>query len=318
MKQLPFESKHRPAWRSFKADLKKVSENKISSSFPKNYRKVCQHLAIAKERGYSQPLIDELEHLVMQGHHLFYSRRSNQKGMVLKYFASDFPRAVRKHKWLVLLATLLFLLPGYLTYQVLEESPHWAYYILSDAQLDRYGEMYDPEGRIGAPAEVESEVAMWGFYIQNNVSIDFRAYASGLLFGIGSMFFMVYNGLHLGAVVSKIHELGYYETFYSFVVGHSSLELIAMVLSGAGGMAMGFSIISPGRRRFLEALQHGAKEGIQLLAGAAVMTFLAAFIEAYWSSRSDIPFQIKFGFGVGLWLLCILYFVLAGRRNIGH
>ena len=131
------------------------------------------------------------------------------------------------------------------------------------------------------------------------------------------MFFLVYNSLHLGAVVSKIHEMGDYETFYSFVVGHSSLELIGIVLSGSAGMVMGFSILAPGRRRFLEALQEGAREGVQILIGAAVMIFLAAFIEAFWSSRSDIPFSIKLSFGLGLWGLCFLYFVFAGRPKIG-
>ena len=42
---------------------------------------------------------------------------------------------------------------------------------------------------------------MFAHYINNNVGIDFRIFAGGIFFGIGTLFFLIYNGLYLGAVV---------------------------------------------------------------------------------------------------------------------
>ena len=43
---------------------------------------------------------------------------------------------------------------------------------------------------------------MFGFYILNNVSIGFRSFAGGIIFGLGTIFFLVFNGLILGGVVA--------------------------------------------------------------------------------------------------------------------
>ena len=56
----------------------------------------------------------------------------------------------------------------------------------------------------------------------------------------------------------------------------------------------------------------------KLLIGAAGMTFVAAFIEAFWSSHGFLPFGLKIGVGIGLWVLLALYFGFVGRsKRIG-
>jgi hypothetical protein len=50
---------------------------------------------------------------------------------------------------------------------------------------------------------VDSDVLMFGYYIHNNVSIAFRTFAGGILGGVGSIFFLIYNGLIVGAVLTN-------------------------------------------------------------------------------------------------------------------
>ena len=69
------------------------------------------------------------------------------------------------------------------------------------------------------------------------------------------------------------------ENFYCFVSGHSSLELMGIVISGMAGLKLGFALFSPGEMRRIDSLMLRATEGVKLLYGAATMTFLAAFIE---------------------------------------
>ena len=49
---------------------------------------------------------------------------------------------------------------------------------------------------------------------------------------------------------------------------------------------------------------------------AAALLVLAAFIEAFWSSRELAP-QIKYGVGAACWALLALYLLFAGRRRQG-
>ena len=51
--------------------------------------------------------------------------------------------------------------------------------------------------------------------------------------------------------------------------------------------------------------------------GLALTLVLAAFIEAFWSSRELAP-QIKYGVGAACWALLALYLLFAGRRQGGR
>lgn len=75
------------------------------------------------------------------------------------------------------------------------------------------------------------------------------------------------------------------------------------------------ALVAPGRLRRSDALKAAARRAIPLLYGAALLTFSAAFIEALWSPSRTIPFEIKIGAGIGLWICLLLYFVFAGRRT---
>ena len=133
--------------------------------------------------------------------------------------------------------------------------------------------------------------------------------------GVGSAFFLGANGLILGAVSGYLTQVGYHETFWSFVAGHSSLELLAIVLSGAAGFKLGLAIIAPGNQSRRAALVAAAKPAVRIMYGAAVMFFAAALVEAFWSPITEVGFTAKIAVGVAGWVLLLGYFVFAGRRR---
>ena len=186
--------------------------------------------------------------------------------------------------------------------------------MMSPEQVGQFEEMYSPEAKhLGRPRSASSEWAMWGMYIGNNVGIDFQCFAGGIVFGIGAVFYMLYNGLVIGAIAGHLTQIGYIETFWGFVAGHSGFELTGAVLSGAAGLKIGLALIAPGNRSRVAALKDSARVAVGLLYGAAMLTFLAAFIEAFWSPGRDVPFEIKVGVGIFLWVLTWAYLLLAGR-----
>jgi uncharacterized membrane protein SpoIIM required for sporulation len=154
---------------------------------------------------------------------------------------------------------------------------------------------------------------MFGFYIWNNVRIGFQTFAGGLLFGVGSVWFLGANGVIIGAVAGYLTEVGYAETFWSFVSGHSSPELLAIVISGAAGLRLGMALVAPGGLSRKAALVAAAKPAVRLMYGAAIMFMFAALVEAFWSPLTEFPFQVKIGVGLAGWALALAYFLFAGR-----
>lgn len=288
-----------------------------AEEFPHLYRQVCHHLALARSRLYSQPLIERLGDLVLRGHQQLYHSRVGFLGRVMHFAAAGFPQLVRREWRAVLLAGILAYGPFLAMLIAVQYYPDMVYTVMNGHQVRSLESMYEPSlhERLGRERESEGDVYMWGFYIRNNVSIDFQIFAGGILYGVGTVFFLVYNGLYFGVAAGHLTRLGYNETFWGFVAGHSALELTAMVLAGAAGLKLGGALIAPGRKSRARALRDNADIAVRILYGAATMTFMAAFIEAFWSSIAWMPVTIKYGVGIGMWILLLAYFTLLGRRR---
>jgi uncharacterized membrane protein SpoIIM required for sporulation len=156
---------------------------------------------------------------------------------------------------------------------------------------------------------------MFGYYVMHNIGIAFQTFAAGLLFGLGSVFFLIFNGLVIGAVSGHLTEIGYGQTFWSFVIGHGAFELTAIALAGAAGLQLGWALIAPGHLTRGESLRLAAHKSVQMLCGVMVFLVIAAFIEAYWSSTTGISPWVKYAIGAALWLAVAAYLGLAGRNR---
>ena len=188
---------------------------------------------------------------------------------------------------------------------------------LMDAnQVRSFEGMYDPTlDKLGRERQSDTDLAMFGFYIYNNIGISFRCFALGLFAGIGSLFMMVYNGLAIGGVAGHLTGIGFAKPFYGFVAGHGAFELTAIVFSGAAGLKLGYALINPKSLGRISALRLAASDAIKIMYGSTLMLLIAAFIEAFWSSTQSLPFALKIGVGLTLWLLVIGYCCLAGREH---
>ena len=326
MKQEQFIAAHETQWQRLEAWLERRSPKRQSVSdkaspveFAALYRQTCQHLALARTRLYSPHLINRLNRLVLESHQIMYGERRNLFKAMARYVLVDFPVRVRQKWHLVLLGALLFYVPFVGMITAIQLNPDMVYTVMDGATLRKLEYMYNPENRetVGRDwdRQADADLMMFGYYVKNNTGIGFRTFASGLIFGLGTVFVVLFNGLYIGAAAGHLTQIGYNETFWGFVAGHSALELNAIVLSAAAGLQLGFALIAPGRRTRLRALREEAREALKLMYGAAGMFILAAMVEAFWSPLSWVPINVKYGAGLAMWGFVLMYFLLGGRRR---
>ena len=312
MRQRAFEAAHAEEWRQLETFLEGTAAFD-PVELPARYRRLCQGLALAADRQYSPELVDRLNRLALLGHHALYQNRRRESGRVLEYVAAGFPRLVRREWRLVLAAALLFFGPLGGLLALLQVFPEFVHHLLSPEQIAQYHQMYDPANRRIGVVEADQSLLMFGFYIWNNVRIGFQTFAGGLLAGVGTVWFLAANGIAIGATAGYLTQIGFNDTFWSFVAGHSSLELLAIVLSGAAGLRLGLAVVSPGNLSRKSALVAAAKPAVRMMYGAALMFAAAAFVEAFWSPLTEVPFPIKIIIGITGWVVLLAYFTLAGR-----
>ena len=322
MKQGQFEALYQPVWQALETLIEQLEARKgvftaeQLAEFAPLYRKVCHFHALAKERRYSSYLVDKLGDLVVRGHQQLYRRKQPLAQQFLRFIVTDFPRLVRQEQGYFWTATALLYLPGLLLFLAVLWQPDLVYTIMAPEQVDNFEEMYNPANRtLGSARESDTNWQMFGFYISNNIGVSFRTFASGLLYGVGSIFFLVFNGLLFGAVAGHLTNAEYTETFFTFVVGHGSFELTAIVISGAAGLKLGYHLLNPGNRTRLEALKQAGRIAIRLVYGVIIMLAIAAFIEAFWSSNNILVAWQKYLVGAALWVIVIAYLCLSGRQG---
>ncbi|WP_226664413.1 stage II sporulation protein M [Microbulbifer aggregans] len=321
MKQKEFEARHQILWQQLEhwlAGYEKGTgaESEVISDLPASYRRLCQHLAVAKERQYTSGLIARLNQLVMECHQRLYQQKSVSSNRWLEFIFGGFPRALREQAQFVWLACALFLAPAL----VMGLGCYWndalIYAVMSPEQVTQFESMYDPANDVlGRERGSDSDLMMFGFYIKNNIGIAFRTFASGILFGLGSIFFLVFNGIYLGAVFGHISRVGFASTFYPFVIGHGAFELTAIVFAGAAGLRLGHALVNPGQLRRIHALRNAGRDAMKIMYGTFLMLVIAAFLEAFWSSSTQLDISVKLAVGGFFWLLVIGYCVLAGRQH---
>lgn len=322
MNQQYFEAQYAEDWQKFDELVQKLESRKTKlstgqhSQFNQLYRKICHYQSLASQRNYSRILVDQLNNLVTRGYRQLYCRRTHILNSITAFILRDFPSSVRLEWQFFWLASALLYLPGLLIFLGVRMDPNLIYALFDPAQLSMFEAMYNPaHHKLGEAHDAESEVMMFGFYIYNNISVAFRTFAAGILLGLGSIFFLVYNGLIFGAIAAHLSNIHYHTTFYPFVIGHGSFELTAITIAGAAGLIIGNSLIKPGEYTRLEALRRASLRAVKLIYGVIIMLVIAAYIEAFWSSQSQITNSVKYPVGGVLWLIVIAYLVLAGRNN---
>jgi uncharacterized membrane protein SpoIIM required for sporulation len=320
--QSGFEKGHRGRWDAFAETFKSLRRGKgeaferAAQDWPRRYRQLTHDLALARSRAYSPELIDRLNLLALRGHQLLYGARGNLLAGMVEFVGGGFPALVRRESLVVWIASALLFIPLFGLIALLHYFPEFVHYFVDPDQLRNFESMYNPGNRaVGPQHQAASQLIMFGYYIWNNVRIDFQCFAGGIFFGIGSIFFLLYNGLQIGAVAGYLTNQGYIQTFWGFVAGHSAWELLGAAISGAAGLKLGWALIAPGQLSRPDALKQAAKVAVRLLYGAAGMTFCAAFVEAFWSSMGATPFALKIGVGLTFWTLFLVYFLFAGAKQ---
>lgn len=328
MKQEDFEARYAADWENFENRIRVLSRHrkatvaesldrrKIGREFPAQYRRICHHLSLARARRYSLGLQHRLNQLALEGHQHLYRSRSHFLRSLFQFAVQDFPRALRRERRFIFAATVFFVLPGLVMAAAVVIQPELIYALLDPYSVSQIESMYDPANDVlGRERQADTDVLMFGYYVMNNISIGFRTFAGGLLFGFGSAFFLTFNGLFFGAIATHLTVLGYVETFWPFVSGHSALELTAIVIFGGIGLKIGYGAIAPGRKTRWHAIRDHAMESLPIIYGATTMLVMAAFVEAFWSSTTWPPIVFKYIVGGVLWLLVIAYFIVMGRNE---
>jgi uncharacterized membrane protein SpoIIM required for sporulation len=310
MTPLEFESSNESRWKELEQAVGLRDKDLDPERFLALYRTCCEHLALAQARGFPAHVIERLSAVTARAHQIVYRQGEFGLARISRVLLQQFPAMVRAQRGYVAVAALLVLVPAFTLGVATYHRPELILSLVDSRTAAQFEHMYSPSNpAIGRMRDAGSDWMMFGFYIMNNIGIAFQCYVTGILFGVGSVYFLGFNGAFGGAVAGYIASCGYGGTFFPFIATHSAFEITAIILSGAAGLRIGHAVLLPGRVPRLSSLQIAARETSLIVFGAAVMLVIAAAIEAFWSSAAWVTPTAKYACAGGCWTLVVLFFL---------
>ena len=272
------------------------------------YQRASTHLSHARTERADPALVAKLTSVVGAAAGVLYGARSRSLTGIGRFFTTSFPAAVFHARRFVVAAAVLLFVPAIVMGIWLGNSEEALQASAPDAVREAYVARDFEEYYSSAPAgEFASSVTV------NNIQVAFFAFGAGVLLCVVTAFILANNGLNIGFAAGLFAANDQSAKFYGLILPHGLLELSAIVVAGAAGLAVGWTIIAPGDRTRADALAEQGRRSAVIALGLALAFVMAGIIEGF-VTPSGLPTAARVGIGAAVFTLFWTYVYVLGRR----
>ncbi len=298
-----------------KGSLKALSDADLVA-LPVLYRATLSALSVARATSLDADLIAYLESLSARAYFFVYGVKDTVGQRLRRFFAADWPAAVRRLLPETLAALALMLAGTLIGFVLVARDPAWFdAFVPADLANGR-----NPEASAAAlKATLYGEsngrglTVLAGFLFTNNAQVAIVAFALGFAAGLPTAVLMISTGAMLGAFVALFHAQGLTAGLLGWLMIHGGTELFAVVLAGAAGLHLGRAVLFPGRQARSAALQAAGQPAAAVMIGVALMLLVAALLEGY-ARQLIVADAARYGVAAAMLLGWLAYFY---RRRDG-
>jgi uncharacterized membrane protein SpoIIM required for sporulation len=278
-------------WGRLEEILRRAEERSVRAlddedlrDLPVLYRGALSSLSVARETSLDLELVTYLEGLCARAYFFVYGVRTPLGSRIASFFARDWPLAMRS-LWRETLISLLLTLVGAVAGYLLVAADHSWYDNFVGAGLAGGRDfsasteflrnvLYD-----GAQGDGLSILA--AFLFRHNAEIAILCFALGFAFGVPTVLLLIINATMLGAFLMLYASHGLAFELGGWLSIHGTTEIFAIVLAGAAGFRIGWSVVFPGETTRLAAAAIAGRSASLAMVGVVLMLFCAGLLEGF-------------------------------------
>jgi uncharacterized membrane protein SpoIIM required for sporulation len=265
------------------------------------YRQVAADLSVLRQDSTARTYAAHVNQLLARAHHIIYSGRKTNLLTLFRFLRDEYPAIFQSQIGYVLASVLVSVAWGLFGAAVTSARPEFMRHFVGPAMIatmERH-QMWTESIVSVAPQETSH-------IMTNNLTVSFVTFAGGIVFGLGTFFYLFVNGMMLGVIAAACHQYGMSVLLWSFVAPHGSLELPSILIAGAAGFRLGHAMLFPGALRWKESVARGGIEATRLVSGIIPLLVIAGCLEGFFSP-SHAPVWLKFTVGGMLFALLNLW-----------
>lgn len=281
MREAAFIKQNKQKWLEFEKSLYNSSDNK-PERLAELFIQINNDLAYAQTYYPKSNVIKYLNGIAVTAYHKIYGKRKS--GNSFKNFWSfEIPMIMYQYRRYFYFSFAIFFLMVIIGVFSSIHEPEFVRSFLGDS----YVNMTEDNIENGDPLAVYNNETSFGdfnsfFLIAfNNLRVGLMSFLYGIIGGIGSLYFMLVNGIMVGSFQYMFFEKGHFFLSLRTIWMHGAMEMFGMCIEIGAGVLMGTSYIFPGILTRKQAFFQKGKAALKIVISTFPFTISAALIEGY-------------------------------------
>jgi uncharacterized membrane protein SpoIIM required for sporulation len=308
VKELTFIRNHIEKWQRAELTIE-VADSETPDGLAELYIDLTSDLAFAQTHYPQSRITVYLNKLCAELHRKIYTNKKEKWSRLITYWTDEVPLTMYENRKLFLLSFIIFGLSVLIGAVSQMFDANFCRVIMGNEYIDM---TLDNIAR-GKPVDVYSggtEINMFFEITLNNIMVSFEIFVSGIFTSIVTAFNLFFNSVSVGCLEVLFFQHGYLEEGMLAVFLHGTLELSAIIISSAAGMAMGNGWLFPGTYSRFVSFQRGARRGMKIVVGTVPIFVCAGFIESFLTRHTETSLGFHLTIIIFSLIFVIGYFVL--------
>jgi len=308
MQELVFINKNIKRWKKFET-LSLKESNYPPDKLAAMFIQITDDLSYCRTFYPGSDTEKYLNALAAKTHYNIYKNKKESGSKLINFWKYDFPLIIYDIRKFIYISLVLFVFSALIGAFSAANDKNFVRSILGDAYVDMTLDNIEK----GDPMAVYKQMIQTDMFLAitfNNIKVAFMAFVWGLLIVVGTVYIMISNGVMLGSFQYFFYEQNILLDSVLTIWIHGTLEIFAIIISGAAGLLIGVSVLLPGTFTRLQAFKQATVKGVKIMIGIVPIFIIAGFLEGFVTRYTEAPIIIRAGIILGSLVFIVWYFFL--------
>ncbi|WP_452227131.1 stage II sporulation protein M [Lacinutrix cladophorae] len=308
MREVAFIKQNKEKWLEFE-QISLNKEKKSPDDIANLHIKIMNDLVYAQTYYPKSKVTVYLNKLAKTSFDKVYHTKRKDKNILVNFFFDRVPLVAYQHRKYIYISFIFFFICFFIGLLSTFNDASFARQILGNEYVNQTLENIEN----GDAMAIYKGGSNWGTFIgiyDNNQRVGLNMFLSGLFFGIGTGFYIVYNAIMVAVFQAFFYQHNSLLDSLKGIWIHGTYEIFGMIIEAAAGYIIGASMLFPGTLKRFESFKKGVREAFYIFISTIPFTIIAAFLEGYITRYSN-TMPVVFCFAIILFsLVTISYYYL--------